>query len=199
MLLSLAHKFIFVANVKTASTSIEATLANFAEVRVRKTEFGKHNGLSQISHDYPWVKRYVPYEEFFVFGVMREPVDHLLSLYNAHSKDKMGETPLSTRGMSFDDFLNTWCKKGWQTEPQHKRFQDKQGRFKMNHVINYNRIASDFNDICVRLGFGNLRLKHLNTSPETLTRNDLTAAQVVRVERDYAEDYAFLRNGPRAF
>jgi hypothetical protein len=199
MLLSLAHKFLFVANLKTASTSIEATLGKFAEIRVSKTEFGKHNGLSAISQDYPWVKRYVPYEEFFVFGVMREPVDHLLSLYNAHSKDKWIGTPLSTSGMSFETFLNTWCSNNRQAEPQHIRFHDKHGRFKMSHVIDYARVTSDFNDICVRLGFGDLRLKHLNESPETLTRNDLTAAQIARIERDYAEDYAYLRNGPRAF
>jgi len=199
MLLSLAHKFIFVANVKTASTSIEATLANFAEIRVRKTEFGKHNSLSLISQDYPWVRRYVPYSEFFVFGVMRDPVDHLLSLYNAHSQDKWMETALSTRGMSFDAFLDVWCSKSWQAEPQHRRFQDKHGRFQMSHVIDYDRITTDFNDICTRLGFGDLRLKHLNLSPETLTRNDLTASQVARVERGYAKDYEFLSNRPRAF
>jgi hypothetical protein len=199
MLLSLAHKFIFVANVKTASTSIEATLLNFAEIRVRKTEFGKHNGLSAISQDYPWVRRYVPYNEFFVFGVMRDPVDHLLSLYNSHTQNKWTGTALSTREMTFDMFIDAWCSKSWQAEPQHRRFQDKHGRFQMSHVIDYNRITSDFIGICAHLGLGDLRLKHLNLSPETLTRDNLTAAQIARVERDYAQDYEFLRNRPRAF
>ena len=44
MLLSLAHKFLFVANVKTASSSIEATLAPLAEIAIGETRFGKHEG-----------------------------------------------------------------------------------------------------------------------------------------------------------
>jgi len=199
MLLSLSRKFIFVANVKAASTSIEAALADFAEIRVRKTEFGKHNGLTAISADYPWVRRYVPYEAFFVFGVMRDPVDHLLSLYNAHSGEDLKGSAMPTRGMPFDKFMDAWRKDNWQAEPQHWHFQDKHGRFKMSHVIDYDRVTSDFNDICVRLGFGDLRLKHLNTSPETLKRSDLTAAQIARIEREYARDYEFLRDLPRAF
>ena len=199
MLLSFQHKFIFVANVKAASTSIEATLGDLAEVRVRRTEFGKHNMLSTISEDYRWVRRYVPYNEFFVFGVMRDPVDHLLSLYNSHTKEKWDETPLSTCDMAFDTFLDNWCSNSWQAEPQHPRFQDKHGRFQMSHVIDYDQITAEFKGVCAHLGFGELRLKHLNLSPETLGRNDLTERQIARIEREHAGDYEFLRNRPRAF
>ncbi len=198
MLLSLSRKFIFVANVKSASTSIEAALAEFAEVRVRKTEFGKHNGLSAISSDYPWVRRYVPFEEFFVFGVMRDPVDHLLSLYNAHSREDLKGSAMPTRGMPFDKFMDVWRKDNWQPEPQHWRFHDKHGRFKMSHIIDYDRLTAEFNAVCAHLGLGELRLKHLNTSPETLKRSDLTAAQTARIEREYAKDYEVLRDRPRA-
>jgi hypothetical protein len=199
MLLSLSHKFIFVANVKTASTSIEAALGNFAEVRIKKTEFGKHNPLTQISRKFEWVKRYVPYEEFFVFGVIRDPVDHLLSLYNAHSREVLRGSAVPTRGLDFDTFLDAWCKDNWQAEAQHPRFIDRNGRFQLSHLIDYSRLLDEFTQISARLDLGGIRLKHLNVSPENLTRDNLTPAQIARVERDYAQDYEFLGNRPRVF
>lgn len=199
MLLSLSHKFLFVANVKTASTSIEATLGGFAEVRIKKTEFGKHNPLTQISRKFEWVKRYVPYDEFFVFGVIRDPIDHLLSLYNAHSREVLRSAAVPTRGRDFDWFLDVWCKDNWQAELQSPRFTDRNGRFQMSHLINYDRLGDEFAAICARLELGDKVLKHLNISPENLTRDALTAEQIARVEREYAQDYELLRNRPRAF
>jgi hypothetical protein len=197
MLLSLTHKFLFVANLKTASTSIEAALTNFAEVRIRQTEFGKHDTLSEISEKIPWVRRYVPFKEFFVFGVIRDPVDYLLSLYNAHSKENLRGSAMPTRGMDFETFLDVWCKDNPQAAPQHRRFVDRHGRFQMNHLIDYDSLSKEFVEICARLELGEVRLKHLNLSPETLNRTNLTDAQIARIERDYAEDYALIRNRPR--
>jgi hypothetical protein len=199
MLLSLSHKFLFVANVKTASTSIEATLWKFAEVRIRKTEFGKHNPLTQISRKFEWVKRYVPYDEFFVFGVIRDPVDHLLSLYNAHSREVLRGSAVPTRGQDFDWFLDVWCKDNWQAELQSARFIDRNGRFQMTHLIDYERLRDEFAQICAHLELGDIVLKHINVSPENLTRDDLTPAHIARIERKYAQDYELLRNRPRAF
>jgi hypothetical protein len=199
MLLSLAHKFIFVANVKTASTSIEATLGGFAEVRIKKTEFGKHNPLTQISRKFEWVKRYVPYNEFFIFGVIRDPVDHMLSLYNAHSREVLRGSAVPTRGQDFDWFLDVWCKDNWQADPQHPRFIDRNGRFQVSHLIDYDHLRDEFTQVCAHLGLGDIRLKYLNVSPENLTRENLTAAQIARVEQTYAQDLELLRNRPRAF
>src|ERR1700742_714787 len=99
MLLSLSRKFIFVANLKSASSTIEAAIADWAEIRLTQTRFGKHDGLTQISQKFVWAKRYVPYEEFFVFGVIRDPVDFLLSLYNSHNKSAFDGKQHSTKGL----------------------------------------------------------------------------------------------------
>lgn len=199
MLLSFTHKFIFIANVKTASTSIEATLAPFAEIRLRKTEFGKHAPLTMISRRFEWVQRYMPYEDFFVFGVIRDPVDHMLSLYNAHSRAVLKGTATPTRDMDFDTFLNVWCKDNWQAELQSRRFADRNGRFKVDHLIDYVKLTSEFGQVCARLNLGDVTLKHLNISPENLNRDQLTPKQIARVGRDRAADYELLRNRPKAF
>jgi hypothetical protein len=197
MLLSLNCKFIFVANLKSASSTIEAALAPKAEVKLTQTKFGKHDSLSQISNKFAWVKRYVPYDEFFVFAVMRDPVDHLLSLYNSHQKGEFDGKPHSTKDMSFDDFLEVWCGRSWQAKPQHVRFTDEHGRFKMSHIVMLEDLAQEFDRICEHLRLGRIELGHKNPSPAALNRQDLTAAQVELVRTRYAEDYAWIANRPR--
>jgi hypothetical protein len=197
MLLSLSQKFIFVANLKTASTAIEAAIGDKADIKIAATRFGKHDGLSAISQKFSWVKRYVPYEDFFVFGVMREPVDYLLSLYNSHQKSAFDGKQQSTKGMAFDEFLEVWCARSWQAKPQLLRFADEHNRLHMSYVIDLSRLSEEFSEICARLGLGPVDLGKKNSSPEVLRREDLTSSQIAWVKTAYSADYAFLRGRPQ--
>lgn len=197
MLLSLSHKFIFVANLKSASTAIEAAIGDKAEIRLSATKFGKHDGLSAISNKFPWIKRYVPYREFFVFGVVRDPVDYLLSLYNSHQKPAFDGKQQSTKDMSFDEFLGPWCERSWQARPQRKRFEDEHGRLHVSYLIDLATLAEEFPKVCARLGLDDIELGRKNESPEVLTRNELTAAQIEKVKAAYATDYDLIRDRPR--
>jgi Sulfotransferase family len=199
MLLSLSRKFVFVANLKSASSTIETALAERAEIRLTQTRFGKHDGLTQISQKFAWVKRYVPYEELFVFGVIRDPVDFLLSLYNSHHKTAFDGKQHSTKGLSFDDFLEVWCAKSWQARPQSLRFKDEHGRLKMTHLIPLERLGEEFPLLCERLKIEAPDLGRVNPSPAVLERRDLTQAQIARVRERYAEDYATIKDRPQAF
>ncbi|HVV65798.1 MAG TPA: sulfotransferase family 2 domain-containing protein [Rhizomicrobium sp.] len=199
MLLSLSHKYIFVANVKSASTSIESTLRTTAEIRIVETRFGKHMTLGQIAQRFDWTTKYVRAEDFFVFGVVREPVDLLLSLYNAHTGESLRDKPNPTTGMSFDQFLEVWLADNFQGKSQARRFRDRSGLLRMTHLIDYDSLSEEFAKVCERLGLGGKRLKHLNISSDTLRRSDLTPAQIARVEDMYAQDYELLRKRPRAF
>ncbi len=197
MLISLSRKFIFVANLKSASTAIESAIGGQAEVRLSATKFGKHDGLSAVSNKFAWIKRYIPYEEFFVFGVIRDPADYLLSLYNSHQKPAFDGKQHSTKGMAFDDFLGPWCERSWQAKPQHKRFEDEHGRLRISHLIDLANLADEFPGICAHLGLDGVRLDHKNESPDVLKRNDLTAAQLERVKSMYQADYDCIQNRPR--
>lgn len=199
MLLSLSHKFIFVANLKSASSSIEAVLGVHAEMRLTQTRFGKHDGLSAISQRFPWVKRYVPFEEFFVFGVIRDPIEYLLSLYNSHQKSGFDGKRHSTKGLSFDAFLENWCAQSWQARPQIQRFTDEHGRFQMNHLIAFDNLDDEFAGVCKHIGIDAIELRPINASPPVLKRDDLTSAQIEKVRQRYKDDYELIRNRPRTF
>lgn len=197
MLLSLSHKFIFIANLKTASSSIERILGGAAEVALRRTEHGKHDTLTQISHKFPWVRKYVPYDEFFVFGVLRDPVDFLLSLYNSHNKEAFDGMPHSTKDKPFGEFLSTWCLRNWQARPQSARFRDEHGRFRTSHVIDFATLEDEFAHIQERLELSPKELPTTNVSPSVMTRADLSADDLEKIAVIYADDYALLKNRPR--
>ena len=196
MLLSLTHKFIFVANLKSASSAIERVLASHANFRATQTKFGKHDGLSTISKKFNWVRKYVPYEEFFVFGVIREPVDFVLSLYNSHSKEVFDGKGHSSKGVPFEDFWTEWCQRSWQARPQHLRFVDQRRRLKVSYLIDFSKLDEEFAKVCDRIGVHG-QLREGNVSPRILTRDDLTADQVNRIVEHYADDYALLKNRPQ--
>ncbi len=48
MLLSLTKKFLFIANLKTASTSIERVLNGHCELRLTHSPFGKHQTFAEF-------------------------------------------------------------------------------------------------------------------------------------------------------
>lgn len=199
MLLSLAHKFLFVANVKSASSSIERALRSKAEIAITETRFGKHADLSVISRRFPWVRQYVPYADVFVFGVLREPVDWILSLYNSHTKSDFDGLPYSTKGVSFEHFLRDGVEKRWQMRQQHLKFTDEAGRFQLSHLLDFATLEGEFPRLTERLGLGAIQLARANPSPEILTRKDLRKEDVGFIEEWYAADYRLLENRPRAF
>ncbi len=198
MLLSLSHKFLFIANVKTASTSIEATLSPKAEVALSETRFGKHDGLSVISQRFSWVRRYVSYTDFFVFGVIRDPVDWVLSLYNSHTRPDFDGLPHSTRGLPFSQFLREGFEKRWQMRPQYLRFVDEHGRFRVNYLLDFKTLDKEFAAVCARLEVGYLTLRTRNVSPDVVSREQLTDADIDFIRDKYAADYALIGDRPRS-
>jgi len=198
MLISLSHKFIFVANLKSASSSIERALSSHAQFRATKTGWGKHDDLSTISTKFGWVDKHIPREEFFIFGVIRDPVDFILSLYNFHTGPSFEGKKHSSKGVAFDHFLHNWCVTSWQAKPQHPRFIDRRGKFQISHVVEFSQLETEFRQICSRLGL-KATLPRVNVSPEQLSRDDLTADQISEIKTRYAEDYAFIESRPRTF
>src|SRR5688500_16762347 len=108
MLISLSRQFIFVANLKAASTSIEIALRPYAEICLTEAHWGKHFLLRDVISTFPWVWNLpgYEYEKFLVFGVIRDPIDYMLSLYNAHADIRLKSYPeLYSGEMTFKQFI----------------------------------------------------------------------------------------------
>jgi hypothetical protein len=198
MLISLSRQFIFVANLKTASTSIEVALRPYAEICLAEAHWGKHFVLRDIISTFPWIWN-LPgggYEKYFVFGVIRDPVDYMLSLYNSHTNIRLKPYPALYSGeMTFKQFIQTWVPRNWfQAEPQSQRFVRLDGQLGAHYLISYEQLSHGMAFITKRLGIPGI--KHLpkeNASPQRLVRRDLDQEDISWIIDHFKTDFAVRR------
>jgi len=195
MLLSLNKKFLFIANLKTASTSIERVLAPYCELRLTQANHGKHQSFVEVAERFRWLLGCTNIEDLFVFGVIRDPVDFVLSLYNSHKRDQFkGNARLYTGGMDFDQFIAQWVPKNAdQLKNQHVRFVSSEGRLITNLLISYDKLHEGLEIVANKIGTPDLlKLPKANASPEGLTRADLTKEQTDWIEARLRRDREFI-------
>lgn len=195
MLISLSRKFVFIANLKTASTSIEKALSPWAELALTESRFGKHMPYRRIEAQFGHLLDLVDRSEMLVFGVIRDPVDYMASLYNSHTEAKFRDLPaLYTGGLDFDRFLHEWtARNADQVRQQHLRFLDRRGRLAADYLISYDRLESGLRFVAGHLGIGGLlSFGRQNSSPGTLRPAAVTAAQRDWIEAHFAGDREIL-------
>jgi hypothetical protein len=197
MLFSLTKKFLFIANLKTASTSIERVLAPHAEIRLMQSRFGKHQSFSDFAERFKWILGCINVHDLFIFGVMRDPVDYVVSLYNSHRVEQFQTTPkLYTGDMDFKRFLAEWVPKNAdQLRPQFARFTGVEGRVVANLIISYDKLREGLEIVANKLDVKELlNLPQINMSPPTVTRDDLLPEQIQWIENRLAKDREFIAN-----
>ena len=196
MLLSLTKKFLFIANLKTASTSIERVLANHSELRLLQAQFGKHLTFAEFAERFRWMLGLVNMQDLFIFGVIREPVDFTLSLYNSHKREQFKDNPrLYTGEMDFAQFISQWVPRNAdQIKNQYIRFLGSEGRLITNFLISYDKLDAGLALVAERIGVPELKtIPRINPSPEgKLRREDLTPAQIDWVEQRFKRDREFI-------
>lgn len=196
MMLSLTKKFLFIANLKTASTSIERVLSPHCELRLNQSRFGKHQSFFEFAERFKWLLGCTNINELFIFGVMRDPVEYVLSIFNSHKREVFRETPrLYTGEMDFAQFISQWVpKNGDQLRPQHLRFTSVEGRLVTNFLISFDRLSEGLELVAERLGVPDLKnMPRMNVSPTGATRADLTPEQVAWVEQKFQRDIEIMQ------
>jgi len=195
MLLSLTKKFVFIANLKTASTSIERVLAVHCELRLTQSNHGKHQSFVEFAERFKWMLSLVNVEDLFVFGVMRDPVDYVLSLYNSHKREQFKENPrLYTGDMDFARFIAQWVPRNAdQLKNQYLRFVSAEGRLITNLLISYDKLEAGLEMVAEKIGAPELsKLPRANASPSGLTRDELTREQIDWIEQRFRRDREFI-------
>lgn len=111
MLLSLSWRFAFVSNMKAASTTIEHSLCDFAELQRIFPRNSKHFSFAQIQCAFPVVFRTPGFgaDRFVKFGVIRDPRSWLCSWFNYRSREELadprhGQHDQYVGTMTFDQF-----------------------------------------------------------------------------------------------
>ena len=199
MLIGVKKRFVFIANSKTASTSIEHSLVGQAEIQRGGGPQRKHIYLRDALPEYDFLFGRDGYgiESFFTFGVMRDPVSWIQSWYRYRCGNKV-ESPLPA-GMSFGEFwaLNDWNRTMLQGVPrlQSYFFTDKAGASIVDYIIPYSQLAGHFITICEGLGIKS-PLQSKNVS-KVKGREIAIAPELAEEMRTfYAEDYALMAQIP---
>jgi hypothetical protein len=191
MLISLGYKFIFIANKKAASTAVERALCDYAEIALVRSEWGKHRPLRFIASDFPTVFDLIPRRDFFVFGIVREPLDWLRSLYRSHKSIKFEHTNLSTKDMTFSDFIRNWlAEHPDQSCPQADMFVDDSGLITMNCLIRFEDLEQEFLSLSSFIGIPKTNLDLVNSSVDIGLNEDLTESDKRLVNELYEADFA---------
>ena len=192
MLISVYKRFVFIANTKTASTSIEAALLTHSEIARLGTPARKHIRLAETLRTYHFLfgqEKFAP-DRFFKFGVMREPLDWIHSWYRYRRGNKV-DKPLPQE-MSFEDF---WAARDWNiVSPKGKKklqrdlFVGADGQVAADVIIPYTQLDAMFPEICDLLDVSApLPRQNVSQLQEPL---DIAPALVDEMRAFYAEDYA---------
>jgi hypothetical protein len=195
MLIGLARKFIFISNLKSASTAIEVALRPLAEIIFTEQRDLKHLPFSDIQERFSWIFDMIPRQEFLIFGVIRDPIDFMISLYNSHTKNDFKTFPtLYTGEIDFDEFLATWCPVFCdQIIQQYTRLLDNNGHIAANFIISYHRLSEGLQYVASRIDAPGLcPLAPANVSPHRLSRNDLTRRQLAWISQHFEDDQRFM-------
>ena len=198
MIISLSQKFIYVSNLKVASTSVLDALKHYADVRIAQSEFGKHLPLRVILKRFNWIFDYIPRDEFFIFSTIRNPLEYLVSLYYSHKADKFkNDLNLYTGKMDFPEFIDTWVSKNdGQTIPQSERFLDERNVFGLNYLIDFSKLNEQFSEVCGYIGLNSSSLGLKNESIRDSMYEDILndPAWISYANEHYASDYKLIRN-----
>lgn len=192
MLASVEKRFLFVANTKTASTSIEHALIPYCEVFRSGTPQRKHITLHETLQGYQFLfgqPAHAP-ERYFKFGVMREPLDWIGSWFRYRKGNKV-QSPLPA-GMSFAEF---WAMRDWnillgngQPNLQRRMFVGPKGGVLADVIIPYHRLDAMLPEILELLRIpATLPRQNVSEITEAPAMSDALRAEL---QAFYAPDYA---------
>jgi hypothetical protein len=200
MLIGLEKRFVFIANSKAASTSVERVLAPFSEIIVAGTPQRKHLTLREaiVAYDFLFGQPGYRPESFFKFGVLRDPVEWIHSWFRYRKGNKV-ESPLPAAM----DFAGFWALDDWNKflAPGRKRLQrdffiDAEGRVIADFLIPYHDLDAQFAAVCDRLGVKR-PLPRENVSRLAPEEEPIPPALLEELRDFYAEDYDLLARLPK--
>ncbi len=133
-------------------------------------------------------------QKLLIFGVMRNSVDFIISLYNSHTNDKFKtDAHLYTGDMNFEQFIAKWIETNSdQVRPQFTRFLDRQGKIGADYIISYEKLVEGLNYVASVIDVPALVKLHIeNVSGQRLRRSDLSEKQLAWISRQFKQDEEF--------
>ncbi|MEO9682409.1 hypothetical protein [Tateyamaria sp.] len=188
MLIAVKKRFVFVANSKTASTSIDKAIMSECEIYRGGSPQNKHIFLRQAIKEYDFLfgrPKYAP-STFFKFGIIREPLSWVQSWY----RYRLGNGSIDA-GMTFQAF---WDNKAGPAARKGKRmkqsnfFTKHNGELLIDYLIPYEDLAAQFEKIGSQLGI-QTSLPHKNKSAVEKISDPISDELVADIRTTLASDF----------
>ena len=207
MLISLSEnhkKFIFIANTKAASTSIENMLLKYSHINIIRPPTLKHMSYSMLAKKFNFLfysSNKFKLENFYKFGVYRDPLDWTISWFNYRSRPAISDPkdPLYKNYLgntTFENFVNFLDREEF-IKPQKYKFIDKHSNNAMDFLIDYSDLEQELKYVVQALGIEDLEVKlpYANKSSNIrIKKEDVKEATIEKIKDFFHEDYTFFEN-----
>ncbi|NET44486.1 sulfotransferase family 2 domain-containing protein [Okeania sp. SIO2B3] len=189
------NKFIFIANTKSASTSIvNSNIAEIAEIKVTDVHIGRHMSIDKVYETFNFIfqKQNFEFNKFFKFGIIRDPLDWVISWYNYRSglpNHKLARK----KDMTFAEFFHSVPH---LAKPQSNVFiSTKSKEIRVDYLVRYDRLTEDLSRIKKILGLDTLSIPKLNKSfVKNIHLHDIEESLQEEIKERYYCDYELLEN-----
>ena len=190
MLVFWKEDLVFLAVPKTGTTALEGALAPRATMVLRDPPTLKHAPVYRYNRFFRPMFKQAGGKEPELMAVIRHPVDWLGSWYRYRSRDDLAGHPNSTAEVSFDTFVDEYCKgkpAPFANVGQQSKFAlDGEGERVVQHLFRYEdqeRLIAFLED---RLSM-TLETRRLNVSPERET--PLSPDVEAKLRRKHADEF----------
>jgi hypothetical protein len=206
-MVSQTYKFIYVSGGRSATRSINATLAKLPDnKRYEPAKLSKRSWKLYCSHmPAKYIKEAIPAEEwnnFFKFTFVRNTYSWVVSSFFFWVKIGMCKMP-KNQIMTMDDFKFAveWYRtpggrrhdEGSDIRSQHSYICDLKGNILLDFVGRFENLQDDFNEVCKRIGVKPIQLCRQNTSAASQNHKHATGVHWTEhyKQNPEAKDYVY--------
>ncbi|GAB4388678.1 sulfotransferase family protein [Albidovulum sp.] len=194
MLVFWKERLVYLATPKTGSTAIETALEPLASVVIQRPPELKHTPAQRYRRFIAPFLSQSAGEDFTVVALMREPIDWLGSWYRYRQRDGMRNPEHSTRGLTFDGFVEGYLRPdppAFARVGSQRPFLCPPGEAPVDLIFRYEEIDRFVRFLEDRLDC-EITLPRLMVSPPGAT--DLSPDLELRLKARLAEDIALYRS-----
>ena len=198
------NKFIFVANTKCASTSIvHSKIAELSDINstYARPRIGRHMSLDDIYENFNFLFEEFKFNEFFKFGIIREPLDWVVSWFNFRSRPEISDPKHKkhqdyTGDLTFTEFWHLYKNMDFLKIPQKTIFFSmKSESIRVDYLARYEKLSENLSLIQGILGLDSLNIPKMNeSSVRRINPNDVEDSLKEEIREKYKSDYDLIEH-----
>lgn len=204
MLMSLSQRYVFLAHSKAASTSFETAYGDSCEIALGNNQSagrhpatgdsGKHIKYATFLENFAgFFQSFLPIEHYFVFGVMREPMRRIRSLYcdwsRAAAKSRNRMPGIDDFAQFIDAVVNETLSARATIPSQYSFFMDKDQEISLNYLIRMEEIETCLENLKAVSGLDFKKVLEIRGDVAELSSAPIDPGLQRVVEEYFAEDY----------